>query len=68
MFFLKAKLKWQKRKQLSIIKKKYKKENVIDKRAVLNLITNEINKITIEMWEQIAYSNDTEEVAISMRY
>lgn len=47
---------------------KYKKGNVINKNEMLRLITENIDKITIEMRERTAYSDNTEEIIISVRY
>lgn len=47
---------------------KYKKGNVINKKEMLRLITENIDKITIEMRERTAYSDKTEEIVISVRY
>ena len=51
-----------------IYQKKYKKGNVINKKEMLKLITENIDKITIEMRERTKYSDDTEEIIISVRY
>ncbi len=47
---------------------KYKKGNVVNKKEILRLITENIDKITIEMRERTAYSDKTEEMVISVRY
>jgi hypothetical protein len=47
---------------------KYKKGNVINKKEMLRLITENIDKITIEIRERTAYSDKTEEIVISVRY
>lgn len=47
---------------------KYKKGNVINKNEVLRLITENIDKITIEMRSRTAFSDETEEMVISIRY
>jgi hypothetical protein len=51
-----------------VYQEKYKKGNVINKTEMLRLITENIDKITIEMRERTAYSDKTEEIVISVRY
>ena len=47
---------------------KYKKGNVVNKKEILRMITENIDKITIELRERTAYSDKTEEMIISIRY
>jgi hypothetical protein len=47
---------------------KYYKGTVIDKEEILRLISDNIDKITIEIRERTAYSDKTEEIVISVRY
>lgn len=47
---------------------KYGKGNVINKNEMLRLISENIDKITIEMRERTAYSDKTEEIVISVRF
>lgn len=47
---------------------KYKKGNVVNKREILRMITENIDKITIELRERTAYDDKTEEMVISVRY
>ncbi len=50
------------------LREKYKKGTVVNKQEVLRLISENIDKITIEMRERTAYSDNTEELTISIRY
>lgn len=47
---------------------KYKKGNRISKEEVLRLMTENIEKIRVELRERTAYSDNTEEIVISVRY
>ncbi len=51
-----------------IYQEKYKKGNVINKQEMLRVIKQNIDKITIEMRERTKYSDETEEMVISVRY
>lgn len=47
---------------------KYKKGVNINKQEVLRLLTENLDKITLEIRERTAYSDNTEELIISIRY
>lgn len=51
-----------------VYQEKYYKGNVINKQEMLRLISENIDKITMEMRERTAYSDKTEEIVISVRY
>lgn len=56
-------------KKASIVyQEKYIKGNVINKHEMLRLITENIDKITIEMRERTSYSDKTEGIVIEVRY
>lgn len=56
-------------KKASIVyQEKYKKGNVINKQEMLRSITENFDKITIEMRERTAYSDKTEGIVIEIRY
>lgn len=50
------------------LQEKYKKGVNINKPEVVKLITENIDKITMELRERTAYSDNTEELVISIRY
>ena len=50
------------------LREKYKKGSVINKQEILRMVTENIDKIIIELRERTAYSDNTEEVVISIRY
>jgi hypothetical protein len=56
------------KKTIVTYQEKYKKGNMINKKEMLRLITENIDKITIEMRERTTYSDKTEEIVISVRY
>jgi hypothetical protein len=56
-------------KKASIVyQEKYKKGSVINKQEMLRLITENIDKIIIEMRERTVYSDKTEGIVIEVRF
>jgi hypothetical protein len=50
------------------LQEKYKKGVNINKQEVLRMVTENLDKITMEVRERTAYSDNTEELIISIRY
>jgi hypothetical protein len=58
----------KKEKTTIVYQEKYYKGNVINKQEGLKLISDNIDKITMEMRERTKYSDKTEEMIISIRF
>jgi phage-related protein len=56
------------RKNNFLYQEKYKKGTIVNKREILRMISENIDKITIEMRERTVYLDKQEGIVIEVRY